>query len=421
MTSTPELVWDDAALRRAIQLLGSQSPRVNDPRSTAAALRLVWDILQRRGAPTEIFQVPGTMPLAVVPGGPILVITHLDDPHPFAQDEESGPPTMSGDVVSAPGITRKAGVLAALGAFLSGGAVLERATLVIETDRHEGSNSFATWLDATDRTFSAALCEVADLPAPAPALFLAAAGVVAVRITLQDEGSNVERLFGGVQPDLGHQLIDALAALKSADAEVLVPGFYDGVITPDQDGLAALQTIAPDVGAWVTRGLPPSDDRLSATHLTLGSFLAPSIVVRDLRLDSAGPYLSRLASAIIEARIMPGQDATTIARSIADFIKGRVPTARVETVLTRPAARGGGFDAASLGGIAPVIPVTPGNSPAGLLEAAGIPTLGFSTVWRDPAAVAEHASLTSISQSSRLIEKLIERVSGQRNGDRSSR
>jgi hypothetical protein len=407
MATTTEHVWDDVAIRRALRLLGSHSPRIDDQQSTARALRLVWDIVQRRGAPTEIFQLPGTMPLVVVGHGPILLITHLDDPHPSAQVDETGPPAIADDTVTAPGITRKSGVLAALGAVLGDESIAELVTLVVEADRHDGSLAFAYWLDATDREFCGALCEIADLPIPSPAIFLASTGVVTLEITVADDSIPVERAYGGVQADVGHQLVAALSALKSIEGEVLVPGFYDGVITPDVDGLSALQGVATSVGAWLTRGVLPSDDRLSSSHLTLGAFLAPSIVVRDVRIDGSGPYLSNRATAVVEARIMPGQDGTTIARSISTFVLNRIPDAQVKTLILRPSAKAALLDIAELESIAPVIPVATGNSPAGLLDNVGVPTLGFSTVWRDPAAFDEKISIASVAEHSRTIQALV--------------
>lgn len=407
MATTTEHVWDDIAIRRALRLLGSHSPRIDDQQSTARALRLVWDIVQRRGAQTEIFQLPGTMPLVVVGHGPILLITHIDDPHPAAQVDETGPPAISGDTVAAPGITRKSGVLAALGAVLGDESIAELVTLVVEADRHDGSKSFAYWLGATDREFGGALCEVADLPIPSPAIFLASSGVVTLEVTVTDNRIPVERAYGGVQPDVGHQLVAALSALKSIEGEVLVPGFYDGVITPEIDGLSALQRVAPSVGAWLTRGVLPSDDRLSSSHLTLGAFLAPSIVVRGVCINGTGPYLSNRATAVIEARIMPGQDATTVASAIATFVLNRIPDAQIETLLVRPSARAAALNVAQLEEIAPVIPVATGNSPAGLLDNGGVPTLGFSTVWRDPAAFDEKISISSVAEHSRSIRALV--------------
>lgn len=408
---TNDTVWDASAIKRAIRLLGSHSPRVDDAQSTARALRLVWDITQRRGADTEIFQIPGTMPLVIVGRGPILLMTHLDDPHPFAQVDEPGPPAITGDIVISPGITRKAGLLSVLGAILGSGSVADLVTLVIEADRHSGSPAITHWLDSSERRFSAAVCEVADIPVPAPALFLANTGLVSVTIQLTASNPVVESVYGGVRPDITHELASTLAALKSGDGEVLIPGFYDGVTTPDTDGFGTLQRVATHVGAWLTRGALPSEDGLSASHLTLGAFVAPSIVIRDVRLNHTNPYLPGAVSASIDARIMPGQDASAISRAITEFVRSRIPAATIDTSMLRPAARTSGVDPGRFETLAPVIPVAAGNSPAGLLDAAGIPTLGFSTVWRDPSLFEEQISLASIDRNARMIQALVRMVS----------
>ncbi|HEX5166314.1 MAG TPA: hypothetical protein VFV93_13010 [Thermomicrobiales bacterium] len=408
MPITSELVWDAAAIRRAIRLLGSHSSRIDDPQSGARALRLIWDIVQRRGAPTDIFQLPGTMPLVIVGHGPHLIVTHLDDAHPSAQVDDVGLASISGDVVSVPGITRKAGVLAALGTVLGNDAIAEQVTLIIEADRHSGSRAFAYWLDSTERELHSACCEIADLPVPAPALFLAATGLATLKVNVTDDGGAFERVYGGVRPDLGHRLVATLAAMKSVDGEVLVPEFYDDVVTPEPEGLAALQQVAAPVGAWLTRGTSPHEDRLTSSHLTLGAFLAPSLNVRALELNGAGPYLANSASAVVEARIMPGQNAAAIARAVSDFIRSRMPDASVDTLLLLPSAKQAALDLATLSTIAPVLPVAPGNSPAGLLEAVGIPTIGFSTVWRDPAAQIEQVNLSAITDGTTMIRSLIE-------------
>ncbi len=414
MSGNSDHVWDLTAIRRAIRLLGSHSPRVLEPKSTARALQLVWDILQRRGIQTEIFQVPGTMPMLVAGTGPILLITHLDDPHPLAQSATFGPPAMDGDVVIAPGITRKAAVLSAIGAVLGNDSIAELVTLVVETDRHEGSRAFAHWFDSVDWNFDAAVYEVADLPIPAPALYVAASGLVAMRITISDDENPIERVYGGVRTDVGHQLASLIAATKSPDGEVLIPDFYEGVITPKDEELAALQQVASSVGAWVNRGTPPSENGLSPLHLTLGSFITPSITVRNVQIDGNGPYLANRASAIVEARIMPGQDAAAIQRAISRFALDAIPTANVETLLIRAAAKSSSFDANELDRIATVIPIAAGNSPAGLLDTVLIPTLGFSTVWRDPAIKDERVTLSSIAEHDQIIQNIVRFVAASR-------
>ena len=397
--------WDIAALRRSMRLLGAHSTHVSNVQSTARALRLVWDMLQRRGIATELFQLPGLMPLMIAGRGPVLVNTFIDDSSPFASAESNEPPTIVDETASGPGVTRKAGLLGTLGAFLRQPSIANEATLVIEADRHTGSAALEAWLQTTDRSRPVAVYEVADLPVVAPMLYAAATGVIQLDVTIERDISSIEQLYGGVLPDVGHQLVEAVSALKSRDAEVLIPGFYDDVLAPDAAGMVALNAVASSVGAWIARYAAPTRDLLNASHLTLGVFCAPALLVRELEMAPASPYLSRRARATIELRVMPGQDTDALIASIRSFVTARIPDARVEPRLVRRATMAWNGTLPDLG--VATLPVSPGDSPAGLFDAAGIPTLGYATVHRDPSAMEESASLRTVLDASTFVTSLI--------------
>ena len=403
--------WDIAALRRSMRLLGAHSTHVANVQSTARALRLVWDMLQRRGIPTELFQLPGLMPLMIAGRGPVLVNTFIDDSSPLASAESNEPPTIVDEMARGPGVTRKAGVLGTLGAFLRQPSIANEATLVIEADRHAGSAALEAWLQTTAPSRPVAVYEVADLPVVAPMLYTAATGVIQLDISIERDPSAVEQLYGGVLPDVGHQLVEAVSALKSRDAEVLIPGFYDDVSPPDAAGMVALNDVASSVGAWIARYASPTHDLLNASHLTLGVFCAPALLVRELEMAPAGPYLSRSARATIELRVMPGQHTDALIASIRSFVTDRVPDARVEPLLVRRATAGWTGALPDLG--VATLPVSPGDSPAGLFDAAGIPTLGYATVHRDPSAVEESASLRAVLDASTFVTSIITSLSVQ--------
>lgn len=397
--------WDLAALRRSMRLLGAHSTHFSNVQSTARALRLIWDMLQRRNIPAELFQLPGMMPLIVAGRGPVLVNTYLDDTSALDGLHRGDPPIVTNDSMIGQGTIRKAGLLAVVGALLSSPDVARHATLTIEADRHAGSAALEAWLHASPRPFAAGLYEVADLPVPAPALYSAATGVVELNITVQPDVGAMEHFYGGVLPDPGHQLVEAVSALKSRDAEVLVPGFYDHVVAPDPAGMAALNSVASSVGAWISRTVGPSEELLNASHLTLGVFCAPALLVRELAMAETGPYLSQTARATIEMRVMPGQDVYALIAAIRAFITARLPTATVEPLLVRKPAIGWRGPMPSLNAM--TLPISPGNSPAGLIESTGIPTMGFATVSRDPSESQESVEFARIMDGSNLVSTLI--------------
>ncbi len=397
--------WDSATLRRSMRLLAAHSTHHSDVQSAARALRLIRDMLQRRNIPVELFQLPGMMPLIVAGRGPILVNTYLDDSNPSSIPHGGDPPVITDEEATGPGTIRKAGLLAVVGAFLSSPDVPRHATLLIEADRHSGSAALEAWLQSSSRRLVAGLYEVADLPVPAPALYTAATGVVELDITVQRDLGSVEQFYGGVLPDVGHQLVEAISALKSRDAEVLVPGFYDHVVAPDPTGMAALNNVASSVGAWISRTVGSSEELLNASHLTLGVFCAPALLIRELDMAPAGPYLPHAARATIELRVMPGQDVHALIAGTRAFITARLPAARVEPLLVRKPATG--WSGSMAGVNAATLPISPGNSPAGLIESTGIPTLGFATASRNPAALQESVRFSSIINGSELVNTLI--------------
>jgi acetylornithine deacetylase/succinyl-diaminopimelate desuccinylase-like protein len=400
---TTELLWDGNAIKRALRLLGARTAHINDAQATAQAMRLVWDILQRRGLPAEIFQLPGIMPLISVGHGPILLITYLDDAHPDLVHADGAAPNVAGDVASGAGLLRKAGVLGVLGALASGALRTDDVTLIVEGDRNRGSQALEAWLDASKRDFHAAIWEAHDLPIPTPALFRAATGVILLQVTVHSAPGRIEGHFAGAIPDAAHQLAQLLAELKSRDAEVLVPGFYDGVEGPDAEGIALLQAIAPAMRAWTARGMGDVDTVLTAEHLTLGVFCAPSVTVRSIHVPDCWPFMAHVAQATIEARLMPGQSARGVNRMLTDFVQARVPGAEVQTLLLRPPAPAASLDLGALGETAFVYPVAPGYSPAGLLDTLGIPTLGFATVSRDTSGAQESVSIAGIERASQTV------------------
>lgn len=342
--------------------------------------------------------------------GPILVVAHLDDSRSSAQVSGGQPPSVLSGIAHGPGVVRKAGVIAALGTLVTSQSSSVGVTLVVETDRYAGSVTFSDWLSGpgAHRAIHMALCETVDLPVPAPALFRGATGRLVMHVSLTDDHPLVDSHFSGVMTDIGHALTRTIGMLKSGDGEVLIPGFYDAVATPEPDEMAALQKVAPHVSGWLLRERSATDGDLSTSHLTLGAFLSPTLSVGAIRVDDASPWLPRSGQATIDIRVMPGQRIEMIAEATERHIRGQLPTASVSTRLARHAASGVSPDTHWESTGATMLPLSLGDSPAGLIEQCGVPVAGFSTVWRDPSPVEEQIALAVIPTGTEFIASLIE-------------
>jgi hypothetical protein len=398
--------WDVPAIRRALRVFGAQPASASDPAVTARALRLVRDMIDRRGIATEVFQTPGRMPLLVAGDGPVLVVSYLDDTHPAAAQHDGSPPEFIEEAASAPGLTRKAGVLAACGALFGAHAKPSAITLVVESDRHAGSNGLEAWLEQSGRRFSGAWWEVVDLPGVAPALFAASMGQLTVRVMVTARPM-IEDVYAGVTPDLGYMLAAAMGGLKSADAEVLLPGFYDDVSIPVTSAIEDIERIAASIVPWAApEGSATSDTRLD--HLALGMFLAPSLTIREIMVAEAQPFLPAHASATIDARLTPGQSPNLILRMLTHYLRDRLPGAVIEPLIVRQPGSGRLLQTEGLGDLLPTLPIAPGDSPAGILEASGVPTAGFATVARRGPQEPERIALAAIASGSALLRSLAE-------------
>jgi hypothetical protein len=401
--TTNDAAWDLATIRRAIQILGAYRSQADDAQSTARAVRFIWDFLQRRGVNADIFQLPGLMPLLIAGNGPVLVVAHIDSPGVGEADVDPSPPEIKGDVATGPGVVRKAGVLAAAGSLLRYDGDACPITLVIEADRHQGSRSIEAWLAATHPTFVGAAIEVVDLPVPAPAIYRGAAGLLVATITMPQTFPSAADVYRSVLPDAGHQLAEMLAALKSRDAEVMLSDFYEGVDLPDQTEMDALRSVADAVGAMIDGATIADDEHLPSTHLTLGMFATPSLTVRDIHYTIPSNCGGSFAETTIELRLMPGQSIDRATSALRAFVAERSAAADVNITLERPPARGwhGAIPLTSLADT--ILPAAPGNTPAGILEAFGIPTLGFQTVSSAPDSIGERARLVDVLNGASVI------------------
>lgn len=390
--------------RRLIRVLGAQPAHVSDPEGTASAARLLYDRLRRLDPTVEWFDSDQRSPLVVAGRGPQLLICYLDDADPFAANHRGLPPSFSRGSVSSPGIVRKAAVIATVSRY-----IMDRGdgrwTLVIETDRHSGSQSLKQWLHESGRSVAVAMWEAADLPIGRPAVVRGATGRLHVTISVSLDHSRAESPYGGVIPDLGHIVSMAIADLMTKDHEIRLEGFYDDILTPNDEEMTAVSDLGAGISEWLGR-VAPTAVNLPGRHLAMGVFLAPSLVVREITIDGPAPYLPTQALVRLEVQIAPGQSPAGILDALSDHFRDRLPSVQIQTDLLQ-APVSSAFDGDALREeFDLVLPVAPGISPASLLADARIPTIGFISIGRNPRAASAEISLEQIVAGSEHIRTL---------------
>lgn len=392
------------AIRRMIRVLGSQPMHASRPGDVVAASRLVQSRLMRAGIATRWIEGTAGTPLLVAGNGPIAVVTYLDDNHPGAVAIPERPPEISGDLVLGTALERKAATIAHLATMLSHPDIANQMTLIVESDRQSGSHTLEEWLESASPRYAVAAWEATDLPLSPPVVIRSATGTIIARLTLNASRRRAEPVYGTVLPDLGIAMSNLLTSLKSVDDEVLIEGFYDGIETPDSDELDVLIKVGPGVSRWL--GTVAGDEReLSTSHMTLGMFCAPSVVVRELSMQSSGDYLPESASAIVEFQILPGQSVKQTLELIRSNLQTGPFSLEIEPLLVRPpvvAARGINLPAevASLS-------IAPGLTPASCFARAGTPTVGYALVGRTTGREVPGVSISAIAYASQFLETLV--------------
>lgn len=391
-------------IRRTIRVLGTQPMHASRPADVLAASRLVQSRLMRAGVDTRWFEGSNGTPLLIAGTGPIAVVVYLDDNHPAAIAIPERPPEISGDLVQGAGLERKASIIAHLATMLSQPEIASKMTLFVESDRQSGSHTLEEWLATSHRRVSAAAWEATDLPLTPPVLIRSATGTIIARLTLNASRRRTEPVYGTVLPDLGIALSNLLTSLKSADDEVLIEGFYDGINSPESDELDVLIKVGPGVSRWL--GAVAGDEReLSTSHMTLGMFCAPSAIVREISMHSAGDYLPESASAIVEIQLLPGQSAD----QTLEMVRAQVQTGpfelEVEPLLVRPPVAAS--QKIRLPGGVSTLSIAPGLTPASCFARAGIPTVGYAVVGRITSQEIPGVSIGSIADASHFLEHLV--------------
>lgn len=402
-TPTPDTDLLSGMIRRLIRVLGAQPAHASRPDSLTSIARLLVSRLERANIAVRLIEGEHGTPLIVAGSGPIAVCTYLDDIHPDAIDSGDRPPDVIDQAVLGRGIERKAAIVAHTSALLTDPAWAQQVTLLIETDRHAGSHTMEAWLDEEEPRFTAMAWDVADLPLGAPALVRSATGSLIVKLTFSALRRRVETVYGTVLPDIGIAMARLVTSLKSADDEVHLDGFYDGIESLEENEFDAVVQIGPGVSRWLTH-VAGDERELSTSHMTLGMFCAPSLIIRDIGIVAEGDYLPHAASAVIEFQLLPGQDVDRVLAALRDRVSEYAFDGRVEVLLDRrPVALAVSAHVPS--GYAS-LPIAPGPSPAALFAARGIAGTGYTVVSRSTDRETTGIAMESIVEGTRFLYDL---------------
>src|SRR5688500_13325664 len=114
-------------------------------------------------------------------------------------------------------------------------------------------------------------------------------------------------------PNPAWRLVWALASLKGPDQRVLIPGFYDNVVPPTAEELAAFVRM-PDTEAQMREkyGIPAFLLGVSGLDLRRRDYFEPTCTISGIESGYTGPgsktVLPSRAMAKVDMRLVPDQD-----------------------------------------------------------------------------------------------------------------
>jgi acetylornithine deacetylase/succinyl-diaminopimelate desuccinylase-like protein len=152
-----------------------------------------------------------------------------------------------------------------------------------------------------------------------PWLTLGSHGVVRLRLRAAGPGGPIG--LGAVVANPAWRLMWALAALKSADEEIAIPGFYDPVCTPEPAEQAALEALAPALtGALADQGQVPLHG-LRGSGLALVQAFSPGLSITGLHVEARPGRLPTAAWAELTLTLVPEQTPAGVVGALVEHLE----------------------------------------------------------------------------------------------------
>ncbi|MCI0873439.1 MAG: M20/M25/M40 family metallo-hydrolase [Chloroflexi bacterium] len=303
---------------------------------------LMREILERNGFEAEIVQVPndglptvyGYMPASENPdtSPTLLFYCHYDvqpvDPLDL-WDTDPFEPTRVDDRLYGRGMSDDKGNiaarLAAIRAFIDErGGVPCNIKMFCEGEEESGSINLPALIAERGDDFKADACiwegggrNLND----DPFMYLGLKGVLGVGLSVRALSGDAHSSYAAILPSATWRLLRALASIKDEDERILIDGFYDAIVEPSPEAVAAVEALPDDAPEWLeTFGVKTFLKGLDGEDLRKQLIFQPTanIAGLDSGYQDAGlkTVLPAVASAKMDFRLVPEQRPHDIAEKL---------------------------------------------------------------------------------------------------------
>jgi len=293
---------------------------------------------------------PGAHPIVYadwthVPGKPTLVLYgHYDVQPPDPMEEWISPPfepAIRDGNIYARGAADDKGQLFIL--MESVAQSLERnhgqlplnVKFLIEGEEESGGRHIDHFVTENVRALSAnaaVICDTAMFAPEIPSITTGLRGIVYGGIVVRGAAHDLHSGdYGGAAPNALEAVARIIASLKSADGRILIPGFYDAVLTPSAAEAEAWKRLPFDPEAFRRNevGSPQLAGEPGFDVLTR-IWARPTLEVHGIRGgytgEGAKTVIPATASAKISLRLVPGQNPEEVTRQLTSAIASACPT-----------------------------------------------------------------------------------------------
>jgi len=309
---------------------------------TRSAADWVVDRIRRTGMKVELHDVEGGWHPVIAaewmgrPGKPTLTIYGHYDVQPVDPiDEWITPPfeptVRDGNVYARGACDNKgqilAGIKAVEHAFATGGPPLNLRFL-IEGEEEVTGPSLPKFVRANATRLATDYLVIADGEFTGPGLPNLLTGLRGMLYTeLVAEGAAADLhsgIFGGVAPNPLNTLAHVISALKGRDGRVTIPGFYDDVLAPEAQEIAAWKTMPKDEAtlnvAMATRAIEGEAEFSPVERMWARPTLDVHGIVGGFIDDGKKTVIPARAKAKVSMRLVPHQDPARILASLRRYV-----------------------------------------------------------------------------------------------------
>jgi acetylornithine deacetylase/succinyl-diaminopimelate desuccinylase-like protein len=217
---------------------------------------------------------------------------------------------------------------------------------LIEGEEESGSPHFERAVAKMKERLACDLVVSADgamWRADLPSVMVAGRGLVALDVVLHGAGKDLHSgRHGGSAPNAVRALAHLLASLHDSDGNVVVSGFFDGILPFDPAIARAIEAVGFDAGRYFDEiGASRPDPLPAGVELLTRQWLIPTLEFNGISAGYSGPgtktVIPSTASAKITCRLVRGQDPEAVRAAVAAHLEEQVPSGyRLEIIRHGP-------------------------------------------------------------------------------------